>query len=69
MKETLRWYREWIYGLLLMIGRRAHTLLLGPDYTATGKRPAMKGIIKKCAYCKEFVKFEAWACVFCGAIL
>ena len=69
MKETLRWYREWVYGLLLSIGRKAQGLLLGPDDLATGKRPAMRGIIKKCAYCKEFLKVEARVCAFCGAIL
>ena len=62
MKETLRWYREWIYGLLLSIGRMVQALL-------HGKRPAMRGIIKKCSYCKEFLKIEARVCAFCGAIL
>jgi hypothetical protein len=69
MKESLRWCREWIFGLFLSIGRRAQTLLLGPDYMTIGKRPAMKGIIKKCAYCKEFLKIDARVCVFCGALL
>lgn len=63
MTETLRRYREWIYGLLLSIGWMVRALLRG------GKRPTMSGIVKKCAYCKEFLKIEARVCVFCGAIL
>ncbi len=58
MKETLRWYREWIYGLLSSIGRMA-----------IGKRPAMRGIVEKCPYCKKVLKIEARVCAFCGAIL
>ena len=62
MKETLRWYREWIYGLLLSVGRTVRALM-------HGKSPAMRGITKKCAYCKEFLRVEARVCAFCGAIL
>ena len=69
MKKPLRWYREWIYELLLWIGRKAQALLLGPDDMAIGKRPAPRGFTKKCPYCTEFLNINARICVFCGAIL
>ena len=69
MKETLRWYREWIYGVLSWIGRRAQEFLIGRDHKGMEKRPAMRGIVKKCAYCAEFLKIEARVCVFCGALM
>ena len=69
MKETLRSYREWIYGLFLSIGWTVRALLPRPAAMATAKRPAIRGLIKKCAYCKEFLQIDARVCVFCGAIL
>ena len=69
MRETLRSYREWIYGLLLSFGWTVRALLRRPEALAAGERPAIRGIIKKCAYCKEFLKIDARVCAFCGAIL
>ena len=69
MKETLRSYCEWTYGLFLSIGWTVRALLRRPESMATGKSPTIRGIIKKCAYCKEFLKVEARVCAFCGAIL
>lgn len=69
MRETLRSYREWIYGLFLSIGWTVRALLPRSAAVAAAKRPAIRGIIKKCAYCKEFLKIDARVCAFCGAIL
>ena len=69
MRETLRSYSEWIYGLFLSIGWSVRGLLPGSAAMVAAKRPAIRGIIKKCAYCKEFLKIDARVCVFCGAIL
>ena len=69
MRETLRSYREWIYGLLLSLAWTVRALLPAWAGKAIGKSPGMRGIIKKCTYCKEFLKIEARVCAFCGAIL
>ena len=69
MKKTLRSYREWIYGLFLSLGWTVRALLRRPEALAAGKRPTIRGILKKCGYCKEFLKIDARVCAFCGAIL
>ena len=68
MKETLRWYGEWVYEVLLSIGRVAQTLIR-LDNKSAEKRAIRGNPAKGCSYCAALLDRDAQVCQFCGAIL
>jgi hypothetical protein len=68
MEKTLRWYREWVYALLLSLGRMARTLISHSN-KFTAHQDSGGQSTRECSYCSPSLDKYARVCQFCGALL